>query len=31
VTGQRSNVIVLDYVAAATLEDDPPLLEIIGS
>ena len=28
VTGQRSNAIVLDYVAAATLDDDPPLLEI---
>ena len=30
VTGQRSNSIVLDYVAAATLEDDPPLLEIVA-
>jgi integrase len=30
VTGQRSNTIVLDYVAAATLDDDPPLLEIVG-
>jgi integrase len=29
VTGQRSNTIVLDYVAAATLDDDPPLLEIV--
>ncbi len=29
VTGQRSNAIVLDYVAAATLDDDPPLLEIV--
>ncbi|MBC5825537.1 MAG: tyrosine-type recombinase/integrase [Candidatus Eremiobacteraeota bacterium] len=29
VTGQRSSGIVLDYVAAATLDDDPPLLEII--
>ena len=29
VTGQRSNGIVLDYVAAATLDDDPPLLEIV--
>ena len=28
VTGQRSSGIVLDYVAAATLDDDPPLLEI---
>ena len=28
VTGQRSNAIVLQYVAAASLEDDPPLLEI---
>jgi len=31
VTGQRSSGIVLDYVAAATLDDDPPLLEIFGS
>ncbi len=31
VTGQRSNAIVLDYVASATLDDDPPLLEIIGA
>jgi len=31
VTGQRSSGIVLDYVAAATLDDDPPLLEIVGS
>jgi len=30
VTGQRSNTIVLDYVAAATLDDDPPLLDILG-
>jgi integrase len=30
VTGQRSNAIVLDYVAAATLDDDPPLLEIVS-
>ena len=30
VTGQRSNAIVLDYVAAATLDADPPLLEIIS-
>ncbi len=30
VTGQRSNSIVLDYVAAATLDDDPPLLEIVA-
>ncbi len=30
VTGQRSSGIVLDYVAAATLDDDPPLLEIVG-
>ncbi len=28
VTGQRSSAIVLDYVAAATLDDDPPPLEI---
>ena len=31
VTGQRSNAIVFDYVAAATLDSDPPLLEIVGS
>jgi len=31
VTGQRSNAIVLDYVAAATLDDDPPLLEIAST
>ncbi len=31
VTGQRSSGIVLDYVAAATLDDDPPLLEIVGT
>jgi len=31
VTGQRSSGIVLDYVAAATLDDEPPLLEIVGS
>ena len=30
VSGQRSSGIVLDYVAAATLDDDPPLLEIVG-
>jgi len=30
-TGQRSSGIVLDYVAAATLDDEPPLLEIVGS
>ena len=30
VTGQRSSGIVLDYVAAATLDHDPPLLEIVG-
>ena len=29
VTGQRSSGVVLDYVAAATLDDDPPLLEIV--
>ena len=29
VTGQRSTGVLLDYVAAATLEDDPPLLEIV--
>ncbi len=30
ITGQRSSGIVLDYVAAATLDEDPPLLEIVG-
>ena len=30
VTGQRSSGVVLDYVAGATLDDDPPLLEIIA-
>jgi integrase len=30
VTGQRSIGIVLDYVAAATLDEDPPLLEIFS-
>ncbi len=30
VTGQRSSTIVLDYVAAATLDDDAPLLEIVA-
>ena len=29
VTGQRSNGVVLAYVAAATIDDDPPLLEIV--
>ncbi len=29
VTGQRSSEIVLDYVAAATIDDEPPLLEIV--
>jgi hypothetical protein len=29
--GQRGRGIVLDYVAAATLDDDPPLLEIVGA
>ena len=29
VTGQRSSGIVLDYVAAATLDDEPPLLEMV--
>ena len=29
VTGQRSTGIVLDYVAAAMLDDEPPLLEIV--
>jgi integrase len=31
VTGQRSSRIVLDYVAAATVDEDPPLLEIVGA
>ena len=31
VTGQRSSGIVLDYVVAATIDDDPPFLEIVGS
>ena len=31
VPGQLSSGIVLDYVATATLDDDPPLLEIIGT
>ncbi|GAC1412654.1 MAG: hypothetical protein NVSMB64_22920 [Candidatus Velthaea sp.] len=30
VTSQRSNAVVLDYLAAATLNDDPPLLQIIS-
>ena len=30
VTGQRSNSVVMDYVAVATLDDDPPLLEIVS-
>jgi len=30
VTGQRSNAVVLDYVAAATLDYEPPLLEIVS-
>lgn len=30
VTGQRSNRIVLDYVAAATIDEDPPLLGIVS-
>jgi len=30
VTGQQSSGIVLSYIAAATIDDDPPLLEIIG-
>jgi integrase len=30
VTGQRSSRIVLDYVAAATVDDEPPLLEIVS-
>lgn len=31
VTGRRSSGIVLDYVAAATLDEDPPLLEIVSA
>ena len=31
VTGQRSNAIVLDHVAATTLDDEPPLLEIVSA
>lgn len=30
VTGQRSSGIVLNYIAAATVDDEPPLLEIIN-
>jgi integrase len=30
VTGQKSSGIVLEYVAAATLDDEPPLLEIMS-
>jgi hypothetical protein len=30
VTSQRSSNVVLDYVAAATLGDEPPFLEIVG-
>jgi len=29
VTGQRSSSAVLNYIATATIDDDPPLLEII--
>jgi len=29
VTGQRSSGIVLNYIAAATIDDEPPLLEIV--
>ena len=29
VTGQRSSAIVIDYVAAATFDDEPPLQEIV--
>ncbi len=31
VTGQQSSGIVLNYIAAATIDEEPPLLEIIGS
>ncbi len=30
VTGQRSSGIVLNYIATATIDDNPPLLEIVG-
>jgi hypothetical protein len=30
VTGQRSGRIALEYVAAAAVDEEPPLLEIIG-
>jgi len=30
VTGQRSSGIVLDYIATATIDDEPPLLEILA-
>jgi len=30
VTRQRSSGIVLNYIAAATIDDEPPLLEIVG-
>jgi len=30
VTGQRSSGIVFSYIAFATIDDDPPLLEIVG-
>ncbi len=30
VTGQRSSNVVLDYIAAATIDEQPPLLEIVN-
>jgi len=30
VTGQQSSGVVLSYIAAGTIDDEPPLLEIIG-
>jgi hypothetical protein len=30
VTGQRSSNVVMEYVAAATLDEEPPFLEIVS-
>jgi len=30
VTGQRSSNVVLNYIAAATIDEQPPLLEIVN-
>jgi len=30
VIGQRSSGIVVTYIAVATIDDEPPLLEIVG-